>query len=434
MTCEIAVANRLGIALAADSAVTFSSIDGQQTYASGANKIFQLAATQPIAAMIYNNAGLESIPWELLLKEYRRHLCNGGLRDAHAYKNELISFLNENIGLLPLDLRLHGAMPTYYQNIGELLVCAQQLEPVLQDQKMDRYALRDAWTCAFHELSREIQATAPHECLDYSEQEGEVDRATPIIVPQLHDYLSENFSHLASLIDTVELIRLGIDAAFRNWRDVSMGEDYTGVVIAGYGTDEFLPSYCSVRVYGFVGSKLLWKDEGCNAVTHSDRSSFIQPFAQRAMVETFTQGASPEVWKTVKSSYVAHATAACQTAFERAGYAAQNEIVQNVIEDSIDDFMKGWAFATFDAHLRPLQSVVAGLSIPELAELAETLVMLESLKEKVTSRTQSVGGPIDVAVITRAEGLVWIKRKLYFEPHLNQRYALRLQSQYGEKA
>ena len=83
--------------------------------------------------------------------------------------------------------------------------------------------------------------------------------------------------------------------------------------------------------------------------------------------------------------------------------------------------------ATLQAHYVPLWSSVASLNVEELAELAETLVLLESLKEKVTSRTQSVGGPIDVAVITKSEGLVWIKRKLYFDPALNPRYLNRLQ-------
>ena len=58
MTCEVAVANKLAIALAADSAVTFSGAGSQNTYASGANKIFQLAHSQPVAVMIYNNASI----------------------------------------------------------------------------------------------------------------------------------------------------------------------------------------------------------------------------------------------------------------------------------------------------------------------------------------------------------------------------------------
>ena len=54
-----------------------------------------------------------------------------------------------------------------------------------------------------------------------------------------------------------------------------------------------------------------------------------------------------------------------------------------------------------------------------MAELAETLIMLESLKEKVTRPTESVGGPIDVCVISKSDGFIWIKRKHYFDPKLN---------------
>ncbi|HEX4674084.1 MAG TPA: hypothetical protein VH209_02075, partial [Steroidobacteraceae bacterium] len=32
------------------------------------------------------------------------------------------------------------------------------------------------------------------------------------------------------------------------------------------------------------------------------------------------------------------------------------------------------------------------------------------------SRRESVGGPIDVAIISRIDGFVWVSRKHYFEP------------------
>jgi hypothetical protein len=72
------------------------------------------------------------------------------------------------------------------------------------------------------------------------------------------------------------------------------------------------------------------------------------------------------------------------------------------------------------------------LAVDEMANLAETLVTLESLKEKVTRPTESIGGPVDVAAITKAEGLVWIKRKHYFDLSLNARYQARLHRA-GEK-
>ena len=75
-------------------------------------------------------------------------------------------------------------------------------------------------------------------------------------------------------------------------------------------------------------------------------------------------------------------------------------------------------------HSIRLSNASAGRS-DEMAELAETLVELQSLKEKVTKPTESVGGPIDVAVISKADGFIWIKRKHYFDPALNPRFLAR---------
>ena len=66
-----------------------------------------------------------------------------------------------------------------------------------------------------------------------------------------------------------------------------------------------------------------------------------------------------------------------------------------------------------------MRRVVGSLPVDELAELAETLVSIESLKERVTTDEESVGGPIDVAVISKGDGFVWIKRKHYFDKELN---------------
>jgi hypothetical protein len=35
---------------------------------------------------------------------------------------------------------------------------------------------------------------------------------------------------------------------------------------------------------------------------------------------------------------------------------------------------------------------------------------------------ETVGGPIDVAVISKGDGFVWIKRKHYFVPELNHHF------------
>ena len=61
----------------------------------------------------------------------------------------------------------------------------------------------------------------------------------------------------------------------------------------------------------------------------------------------------------------------------------------------------------------------------ESSHLAESLVNITSLKRKYSPDEESVGGPVDVAVISRNDGFVWAKRKHYFPAELNQRYFAR---------
>ena len=81
------------------------------------------------------------------------------------------------------------------------------------------------------------------------------------------------------------------------------------------------------------------------------------------------------------------------------------------------------------SNYKPITIVVESLPKEGLAEMAEALVSLTSLKRRVSLdgslAAETVGGPIDVAVISKGDGLVWIKRKQYFSPNLNHRYFYR---------
>uniref|UniRef100_UPI003CFC037C hypothetical protein n=1 Tax=Alcaligenes faecalis TaxID=511 RepID=UPI003CFC037C len=429
MTCEIVVANRMGIALAADSAVTYSRADGNQTFSSGANKIFQLASTRPIAAMIYNNASLENIPWELIIKEYRSSLSNSGFDELKNYQSHIIDFLNNNNDLIPDNVRQRSSLSAYYQIINGLITSITSKINETYGETPQEEDASGLWKSEINEIKLSLKNQNIDQCLDQDEIKTEKEMYGEKLANDTKEYVIKTYPNIHSFIDYQDTIGLVIDVAFRGATKIS--SNYTGLVISGYGDREYLPSYSSIKIYGFIGRKLLWENSGDQAISYGIPSSFIQPFAQSGMVETFTQGASPEVWRTVKDSYLEHAAAVCRQAATEAGVSIPEDVIKKTVNDSTDAFTKGWAFATFNAHLKPLRDVVSGLSVPELAELAETLVMLESLKEKVTSRTQSVGGPIDVAVITRSDGLVWIRRKLHFQPELNQRYLMRLQAQYG---
>ena len=73
-------------------------------------------------------------------------------------------------------------------------------------------------------------------------------------------------------------------------------------------------------------------------------------------------------------------------------------------------------------HIDPVLSMVQVLPKDELAAMAEALVNLTAFKRRMTDELETVGGPIDVAVISKGDGLVWVKRKHYFPRELNEHF------------
>jgi hypothetical protein len=73
-----------------------------------------------------------------------------------------------------------------------------------------------------------------------------------------------------------------------------------------------------------------------------------------------------------------------------------------------------------------IQDIVNFMSKKELAEMAHALVELTSKKRRFSTDQETVGGPIDVAIVTRNEGFIWIRRKHYFDRAVNPGYYARV--------
>ena len=73
MTAEIAILNKATAVLAADSAMTLGGIE--KVYRG--DKLFPLSRSEPVGVMIYGNAEFMGVPWETLVKIYRRKVSRG---------------------------------------------------------------------------------------------------------------------------------------------------------------------------------------------------------------------------------------------------------------------------------------------------------------------------------------------------------------------
>lgn len=418
MTSEVLILNKRAIVLGADSAVTTSGGEHPR-YSKSANKIFELSKNGFVAAAIYGSAQVDLIPWELALKLFRSQLADGAFSRVNEYSAALISFLSCNEKLFPLSLRESWVKGQFDTALKEVLQAAKESSPSLIDESIDVSVRRELWKAEYDRIHNLLFAQSVATSL----KEAALDELLSHIEPWA-SRAQEQLNEIPAFagVDAAELARLGHRLRYVK-PDLILGR--TGLVVAGYGDDQIFPAYEQLNIYGHVGDELCYEIVKSFEVTHTG-IAMIQPLAQTSMIDMFTDGFSGSMQQIINSQ----GEKAFRSIFDM---LAENEIfVPKELADSIvtashDSFMDGWMRENWRQNFNPLVSVLQTLSVQEMAHLAESLLGLESLKERVTSPSESVGGPIDVAAITKSEGLVWIKRKHYFDASLNMRYVARLE-------
>src|SRR5439155_24553324 len=80
------------------------------------------------------------------------------------------------------------------------------------------------------------------------------------------------------------------------------------------------------------------------------------------------------------------------------------------VSDMLKKLFEEWTART-KRYWEPVVNTVAALPKDELAAMAEALVNLTKFRRRVTPERETVGGPIDVAVITKGDGFIWLRRK-----------------------
>jgi hypothetical protein len=202
----------------------------------------------------------------------------------------------------------------------------------------------------------------------------------------------------------------------------------TGIVIAGFGNKEIFPSLHEIIVSEVIDGSLKYKKSRTQIIRRVGTTARIVAFAQREMVHAFMEGIAPnyrhelrKYLSTMFSQYPQRLLKSIPTVPK----ATVNKILpklQAIGQTMLSNFEKQMDDFRRLNHIDPVLRAVNFLSKDMLAEVAEALVNLTSFKRRISLENETVGGPIDVAVISRGDGFIWIKRKHYFRPELNQHF------------
>jgi hypothetical protein len=203
---------------------------------------------------------------------------------------------------------------------------------------------------------------------------------------------------------------------------------YTGLVFVGYGKEEIFPSLMPINIaIAFDGVLRYYYDHQSEAIISESNSAAICPFAQTDVMETILTGIDPSVKNFISELFFKSLKAYSGLVSNTIKISDQNTVLSTAIENlDISGIKKVFDNAIDDVigkqYISPLVDTVAYLEKEDMADMAESLISLTFLKRRMMSSEESVGGPVDVAIISKSDGFVWIKRKHYFQKELNHQF------------
>jgi len=430
MTCEVAVLNKYAVVIAADSAVTYSNGSGEKRYSKGGNKIFQLSHHQPIGVMIYDSGSILGVPWELVIKEFRHNLAEAAFDTVAGYARSFVDYLKNNTRFFPLAERDEYFLSAVKAKTIRVLLDLMAQAPVVKDGGASVADRSQAWADFYAKRKESLFAKSLLSDLDADTESTYIANAVAGLTDTVTQ-VSKNLEAEGKLFvnDFMNFDQWIEIAALEFIRDYDAYNSQTGIVFCGYGTSQIFPEVFEINVAGFVGPHVIFK-EGANTEISRERESSIHQFATTSMVDVFTQGYGFEIWSAVGSAFQEHSRALAESLLADSGASAKISDLDARLAAAAEKFRDQWTDQLFNSNYGNLRRNIGTLPVDEMVHLAETMIVLESLKEKVTSPSQSVGGPVDVAVITRNEGLVWVKRKHYFDAKNNPRFVMRQERLY----
>lgn len=132
MTSEVIIKNKSGIVLAADSAVTISQGSIQQKVYNTANKLFSLSKEYPVGILVYNNAAINEIPVEIIIKEFRaQHGKNNYAtisKCSEAFKSFVEDFVKSHTSMDDKKKQFCSYYKEFLQYFSSLIINAQNIE------------------------------------------------------------------------------------------------------------------------------------------------------------------------------------------------------------------------------------------------------------------------------------------------------------------
>ena len=402
MTAIVGVLNKRAVAIAADSAMTVKK-DGQTKIYNSARKIFKISDSIPVGIMLSGNMDFMDAPWDVIMGQYRKYRDGRPLPHLKDYTDDFRTFLKTAEFLNNKEtyrLYILSEMGNFYYRIK-----------AEADKYMESYKngiIVYDYQCA----TRDALADA---VIQYKD-DGVSEEMKGLSLQSFLKSTKDEFGLLKELM-MEESVPTG---NFKDWKKAfyeymvsNCFVDESELVFVGYGENEIFPAIQSVTVTGVVGGRLRSREGVYGEITNTN-DAMVFPFAQDDVMITLLKGISPSLFahmSTLQEDSVEKARERIIDSLKEEGLSP--EIVEKVKAISFEDIGTGFCDKSLsfiqENYIDGLNAAVDCFSIREMADMAENLISVTGLQRHYTSLEESVGGPVNVAVITKEDGFRWVK-------------------------
>lgn len=423
LTAVVGILNKQAVAIAADSAVTIGGNGGRKIF-NKANKVFTLSKQHPVGVMIYNSATLMTTPWETIIKVYRKKLGEKSFGTVLEYQKDFLNFLKAHNFYTDASMQL-----VFLENLASNIIDSVIQIVARNHSKLLENPTPENQAAILIEIEKQFDGI-----IDFWNQTNEY-------CPEFADYNFDDFVNYSNqtfitLVDkkfTINGITLSDpqlskikQAVFAVLRAKEIQTSYTGLIFTGFGEDEIYPQLIPLNISMVIDNRLrYYVDENNVAKISNSNNAAIMPFAQTDVIDTILSGIDPSLDNTYLHNFNSIFQKYNQAILDSIGDTNPllTEQIKNLNTEVILQELNGLNQQIRQTnYIRPLMNAVGSLAKEDLAEMAESLIYLTYLKRRITFAEESVGGPVDVAIISKGDGFVWIKRKHYFRPELNQHF------------
>lgn len=374
--------------------------------------------------MVYGGADYMGIPWETVIKVLRERLAGESFERLSNYAEWFRDVLAKSKDIVvpnAEDEYIADCVSSYFEFIHS--DANADIESFIKKKK-DITPAQAAQI--YHDAILSHYTRWKNGALMPGIRETQVRRIERFIADRVDRLIDKMFEKLPLPVAVRKNLKFIAAAIFTRESGARRVSD-SGVVIAGFGTSDIFPALTAMSIRGCIDGILQWK-EGPSISMDKVQWGVIVPFAQTDEVESFLDGVHPDYHRRLVQDFWAILEKATGIVLEEvkgpdaAEKSRAQAAVRKRLKAEFGAYQKELTSFRRAQYSDPILQVLTGTPKDQLASMAEALVNLTSFKRRVSADAETVGGPIDVAVISRSDGLVWVKRKHYFPAELNPQF------------